>query len=224
MQEEIAQARSQIEDLEEQNRTAQETNESLQADHSKLKTEHEQQSREVETLRSRTNLSQQNWLKERDELIQREAFAREEFETAKQAMQDWEVLAMEERSLRESLSEKVSELEDQLSNQREAYERTSAERDTQSQAVDGLQRALRDIQDGALSDNSLFEQSTNIMQHARKNCGSWLRTPSLNSKPYENSYRLQRKPRPLLSLSCQSPKKSSLARYLSKRKSRRRIF
>jgi len=113
-----------------------------------LKAEHEQQSREVETLRSRTNISQQNWLKERDELIQREAFAREEFETAKQAMQDWEVLAMEERSNRENLSEKVLELEDQLSNQREAYERASAERDTQAQAVDGLQRALRDIQDG----------------------------------------------------------------------------
>jgi hypothetical protein len=90
-------------------------------------------------------------LKERHELIQREAFAREEFETAKQAMQDWEVLAMEERSLRESLSEKVSELEDQLSIQREAYERAAAERDTQSQTVDGLQRALRDIQDGTLN-------------------------------------------------------------------------
>lgn len=73
-------------------------------------------------------------------------------------MQDWEVLAMEERSLRESLSEKVSELEDQLSNQREAYERASAERDTQSQAVDGLQRALRDIQDGWSSD-VLFSSS-----------------------------------------------------------------
>jgi len=69
-------------------------------------------------------------------------------------MQDWEVLAMEERSLRESLSEKVSELEDQLSHQREAYERAAAERDTQSQTVDGLQRALRDIQDGKLHNSS----------------------------------------------------------------------
>lgn len=159
-QEEVAQANSQIEDLEEENRKAHEKNESLQE-------EHEQQSREVETLRSRTNLSQQNWLKERDELIQREAFAREEFETAKQAMQDWEVLAMEERSLRESLSEKVSELEDQLSNQRESYERASAERDTQSQAVDGLQRALRDIQDGAYRQTHLFRREI-LTSHSTK--------------------------------------------------------
>ncbi|TID15705.1 Ubiquitin conjugation factor [Venturia nashicola] len=167
--EEVAQANSHIEDLEEQNRTAQEKNESLQEDHEKLKNEHEQQSREVETLRSRTNLSQQNWLKEREELIQREAFAREEFETAKQAMQDWEVLAMEERSLRESLSEKVSELEDQLSNQRESYERAAAERDTQSQAVDGLQRALRDIQDARKKElRELVENSQSQLESLRK--------------------------------------------------------
>lgn len=141
-----------------------------------MKAEHEQQSREVETLRSRTNLSQQNWLKERDELIQREAFAREEFETAKQAMQDWEVLAMEERSLRESLSEKVSELEDQLSNQRESYERASAERDTQSQAVDGLQRALRDIQDGAYR-YRLTNGRDNLTSHSTKE-----RTPRTRRK------------------------------------------
>ncbi|RDI82311.1 Ubiquitin conjugation factor [Venturia inaequalis] len=167
--EEVAQANSQIEDLEEQNRTAQEANESLREDHEELKREHEQQSREVETLRSRTNLSQQNWLKERDELIRREAFAREEFETAKQAMQDWEVLAMEERSLRENLSEKVSELEDQLSNQRESYERASAERDTQSQAVDGLQRALRDIQDARKKElRELVENSQSQLESLRK--------------------------------------------------------
>jgi CHASE3 domain sensor protein len=63
-------------------------------------------------------------------------------------MQDWEVLAMEERGLRESLSEKVAELEEQMESQREALERTVSERDQNSHAVDGLQRALQDIQDG----------------------------------------------------------------------------
>lgn len=95
-------------------------------------------------------MSQQNWVKERDELIRREAVAREEFETANQAMQDWEVLAMEERSLRENLRDKVTELEDQLANLQESYDRVVSERDSQSQTVDGLQRALRDIQEGKL--------------------------------------------------------------------------
>jgi hypothetical protein len=63
-------------------------------------------------------------------------------------MQDWEVLAMEERSMRENLGEKVSELEEQLSTQKDAYEKAAAERDNQSHTIDGLQRALRDLQDG----------------------------------------------------------------------------
>lgn len=107
-----------------------------------------EQDGEISTLRGRTNLSQQNWAKERDDLLTREAQVREEFEVARQAMQDWEVLAMEERSVREGLSDRLAELEDQLSTQREAYERASAERDTQSLTVDGLQRALQEIQDG----------------------------------------------------------------------------
>lgn len=146
----MEQARSQIEDLEEQNHGLQETNEALAADISRLRKESESQASEIASLRSRANLSQQNWIKERDELIQREAFAREEFENAKQAMQDWEVLAMDERSLRETLGDRVTELEEQLSAQREAYEKAASERDSQSLTVDGLQRALQDIQDGKL--------------------------------------------------------------------------
>jgi chromosome segregation ATPase len=150
LQEKLEQARSQIEDLEEQNHSLQETNEALAADVSRLRKESESQASEIANLRSRANLSQQNWIKERDELIQREAFAREEFENAKQAMQDWEVVAMNERSLRETLGDRVAELEEQLSAQREAYEKAASERDSQSLTVDGLQRALQDIQDGKL--------------------------------------------------------------------------
>jgi chromosome segregation ATPase len=148
IQAELEQRQSRIDELEEQNQGIRQANESLQADLSKITTEREQQAREINDLRSRQGVSQQNWIKERDELISREAYAREEFETAKQAMQDWEVLAMEERALRQNLSDRVAELEEQLSSQQDAYEKTAAERDTLSQTVDGLQRALRDIQDG----------------------------------------------------------------------------
>ena len=110
--------------------------------------EGEQRSKELSSLRNRATLSQQNWSKERDDLIQREAFAREEFEAAKQAMQDWEVLAMEERSIRESIAERGADLEEQVANHREAHERAALERDSQSLTVDGLQRALQEIQDG----------------------------------------------------------------------------
>jgi DNA repair exonuclease SbcCD ATPase subunit len=112
-------------------------------------------------------LSQQNWIKERDELISREAYAREEYEGAKQAMQDWEVLAMEERSMRENLGDKVLELEDQVLTIKDSYEKAAMDRDTQTQTVEGLQRALRDIQDGRICPHSSYGCCTD-MPTARK--------------------------------------------------------
>lgn len=145
--EELSKARAEIEDLQEESKSARESRDELQATISQLEAQRKEHESEIESLRSRTNVSQSNWVKERDELISREAYAREEFENARQAMQDWEVLAMEERSLRESLGERVAEIEEQLNAQREAYERAASERDTQNLTVDSLQRALQDIQD-----------------------------------------------------------------------------
>ncbi|KAL8907898.1 MAG: hypothetical protein Q9207_001135 [Kuettlingeria erythrocarpa] len=145
--EDLAQAKGRIEELEEQCDGLRTENEARTAELSAVVAEGEQRSKELSSLRNRTTLSQQNWAKEREDLVQREAISREEFEAAKQAMQDWEVLAMEERSVRESTAERVAELEDQLSTQREAYEKAASERDSQSLTVDGLQRALQEIQD-----------------------------------------------------------------------------
>lgn len=108
----------------------------------------EQRSKELSSFRNRATLLQQNWSIERDDLIQREAYAKEEFEAAKQAMQDWEILAMEERTIRESIAERVADLEEQVASHREAHEKAASERDSQSLTVDGLQRALQEIQDG----------------------------------------------------------------------------
>lgn len=99
-------------------------------------------------MRERTNLSQQNWLKEKDELLEQESYLQSEFEQAKEAMHNWEVLAMEERSVRESLGEKVIDLEEQLVGLKDAYEKAASERDSQTSTVDGLQRALQEIQSG----------------------------------------------------------------------------
>ena len=96
------------------------------------------------------NLSQQNWVKEREELVEQESYLRTEFEEAKQAMHNWEILAMEERSIRENLADKVADLEDQLSTLKGDYERATSECNTQSVTVDGLQRALQEIQTGTM--------------------------------------------------------------------------
>lgn len=144
---ELAEAKDQIEELEAQNESLKASTKTLEVEVSKLRDESEETSRELSSLRNRHNLSQQNWLGERQDLTQQNKHFKEEAEAAKEAMGDWEVLAMEERSIREGLADRVSELEEQLSTQKEAYERAASERDGQSQAVDGLQRALREIQE-----------------------------------------------------------------------------
>jgi predicted nucleic acid-binding Zn-ribbon protein len=113
-----------------------------------LTQDNEQKSNEIATLRSRSNLSQQNWLKEKEELLEQESYLQSEFEQAKEAMHNWEILAMEERSIRESLGEKVIDLEEQLVALKDTYEKVASERDSQIATVDGLQRALQEIQSG----------------------------------------------------------------------------
>jgi chromosome segregation ATPase len=144
---ELAEAKDQIDELEGQNESLKASTQNMEAKVSKLREESEETSKELSSLRNRHNLSQQNWLREREDLIQQNKNLKDEAEAAKEAMGDWEVLAMEERSIREGLADRVAELEDQLSAQKESYERAASERDSQSQAVDGLQRALQEIQE-----------------------------------------------------------------------------
>lgn len=144
---ELSEAKDQIEELETQNAALKAAADKAEQEVTQLSAQESENSKELSTLRNRSNLSQQNWLREREDLLTQTKHLREEAEAAKEAMGDWEVLAMEERSIREGLADRVAELEDQLSTQRESFERAASERDSQSQAVDGLQRALQEIQE-----------------------------------------------------------------------------
>lgn len=125
--------------------------------------------KELDELRSRTATSQTNWQKEREEMQESESYLREEFEQAKQAMHDWEVLAMEERSIRRDLSDRVTDLEEQLSSVQKDYVRATSERDSQSSTVDGLQRAMQEIQNARKKElRDLVESSQQEMQELRK--------------------------------------------------------
>jgi chromosome segregation ATPase len=167
--EELELARGRIEELEQEQSTTNEDNQRLQSSVANLNSQIESQASEIETLRSRTNLSNTNWAKERDDLISREAYVREEYEVARQAMQDWEILATEERSRREGADERAQELEEQLNAQKEAFERVRSEADTQGSTVDGLQRALRDVQEERKRElRELVEQSQSQLEDLRK--------------------------------------------------------
>lgn len=102
-------------------------------------------------------------------MVSKEAYIREEYEVARQAMQDWEILATEERARREALEERIGDLEDQLAGQQEAYERTRGEAETQNSTVDGLQRALQEVQTERKKElRELVEQSQSQLEELRR--------------------------------------------------------
>ncbi|KAH8772123.1 hypothetical protein BGZ57DRAFT_895732 [Hyaloscypha finlandica] len=144
---ELQEAKEQIDELESQNETLQQRVKGLEGDVKQLEEESRESSKELSSLRNRHNLSQQNWVHEREDLIQQTRQLKEEAEAAKEAMGDWEVLAMEERSMREGAMEKMRDLEEQFSAQKEAYDAAVSERDSQAQALEGLQRALQEVQE-----------------------------------------------------------------------------
>ena len=155
--------------MEDENASLKAELESKSTEVARLSDESAQKSKEITTLRDRTNLSQQNWLKEKEELMQQEAYLQSEFDQAKEAMHNWEVLAMEERSIRENLGEKVVDLEEQLSSLRDAYDKSSSERDSQQSTIDGLQRALQEIQSARKQElRELVESSDAQLEELRR--------------------------------------------------------
>ncbi|CCF43087.1 hypothetical protein CH063_12892 [Colletotrichum higginsianum] len=166
---ELEEAKERIEELESQNEELQNGAQASEDELTKLREELQDTSREAASLRSRSNLSQQNWVKEREELTRLVANLKEEVETTTNAMGEWEVIAMEERSVKESLVEKVSELEEQIANLRDGYESATSERDHQSQVIDSLQKALREIQDARKKElREMVETSEEQLQAMKK--------------------------------------------------------
>ncbi|KAI8293316.1 GRIP domain-containing protein [Colletotrichum sp. SAR11_240] len=166
---ELEEAKERIEELEAQNEELQNGSRASEDELAKLKEELQDTSREANSLRSRSNLSQQNWVKEREELTRVVASLKEEVETTTNAMGEWEVIAMEERSVKESLVEKVAELEEQIHSLREGYESAASERDHQSQVIDNLQKALREIQEARKKElREMVETSEEQLQALKK--------------------------------------------------------
>ena len=79
---------------------------------------------------------------------------------------------MNERSIRENLSEKEAELKDQIDSLREAYEKAARDRDTNSEAVEGLQKALHEVQNCKCTRITACRSANSLSQYARPNCGA----------------------------------------------------
>lgn len=165
---ELEEAKERIEELEAENEALQGSAASTGGDVAKLQQELQDATREVTTLRSRNNLSAQNWQKERDELARTMSHLKEELETTSNAMGEWEVIAMEERSLKESLQDKASDYEDNLSTLQAAYNTAVEERNANTTLVDNLQNALREIQEARRKELREMVETTEMQLQAQK--------------------------------------------------------
>ncbi|KAK2854384.1 hypothetical protein FQN49_005145 [Arthroderma sp. PD_2] len=167
--EELVQKKAVIEEYEQENAALKSELDGKSANLSSLESEREQQAKELSSLRNRINLTQQNWVKEKEELMGQESELRTEFEEAKQAMHSWEIIAMEERSIRESLGEKVIDLDEQLSTLRVDYDKVTSDYNSRGVAVEGLQKALREIQTARKQELRELVESTNAqVEEVRK--------------------------------------------------------
>jgi len=109
-----------------------------------------------------------NWHKEKEELTRTVQHLKDEVAQTSNAMGEWEVLAMEERSIKESLADKVSELEEQVATLRQGYEGAAAERQSQATLVDNLQNALREIQEARKRELREMVETTESQLQAQK--------------------------------------------------------
>lgn len=166
---ELEEAKERIEELEAENDDLRGSAETSGEGVAKLREELQDAQRELSSLRSRNNLSATNWQKERDDLTRTLQHLKEELETTSNAMGEWEVIAMEERSVKESLGDKVSELEEQVVVLRQGYESAAQERDSQTTLVDNLQNALREIQDARKRElREMVETTEQQLQYQKK--------------------------------------------------------
>ncbi|KHN97756.1 golgi matrix protein [Metarhizium album ARSEF 1941] len=165
---ELEEARERIEELEAQNEQLQGSAHSTGEDVEKLREELQDANRELTTLRSRSNLSTHNWHKEKEELTRAVQHLKEEMEATANAMGEWEVLAMEERSIKENLADRVGDLEEQIRTLRQNYEAAAADRDSQATLVDNLQNALREIQDARKKELRDMVETTESQLQAQK--------------------------------------------------------
>ena len=167
--EQLEEAKSRIQKLESSNEQLEQEKKTVTQEAASLREDLDDAERELSSLRSRSNLSQSNWQRERDDLVRLHVQLKEELTSATGAMGEWEVIAMEERARRESLGDKVTELEEQASTLREVLEKTTNERDTHAMAVESLQRALQEIQDARkLELREMVESSEKQMAAMRR--------------------------------------------------------
>lgn len=121
IQAELEYTKQMLEVAETQKRELNDVIDSLEKQVASNAAEFDAKNKKITDLQSQLYTSQQGWITERENLQQK-------YEYARQNMRDWEVVAMEERAVRESLGERVAELEEQANSKEDMIQRVESDK------------------------------------------------------------------------------------------------
>ncbi|KAK9456987.1 hypothetical protein V1511DRAFT_456316 [Dipodascopsis uninucleata] len=144
--EEIARQKTTIEYLEQKVKSLTETITQLQHEVITASDESDRLSKELASLRQTSMAAQDSWQRERSNLISKEQAFASKLQDAQRSAEDWEVIANEEKTMRLTVSERVSELEEQLHGQKAMYEGVMKENSDYQESVRNLHNAISVMQ------------------------------------------------------------------------------
>ncbi|KAK9464636.1 hypothetical protein V1512DRAFT_212807 [Lipomyces arxii] len=140
--EEITRQKTSIEYLEQKCRNLTDTVTSLQQEVITASDESDKLSKELASLRQSSMASQDSWQRERSALLAKEKELQSKLSDAERSLDDWNVIANEEKTMRVTMSERVAELEEQVTSQRVLYDGLMHENTENGNLVRNLQHAI----------------------------------------------------------------------------------
>ncbi|KAI6248100.1 GRIP domain-containing protein [Erysiphe necator] len=144
---ELAEAKTQIEDLEAQRDSYNERVIELEVELKSLDHERQVSLDEIISLQNKLNISQSSLSLLQEDLANQTRQLKDEVIAANEATNAWQMLAKEERSIREGLEDRIKYLEEQISSDREALDLAVLQRDTYLENLEALRKNIIDIQE-----------------------------------------------------------------------------
>ncbi|TQS34693.1 hypothetical protein Golomagni_04913 [Golovinomyces magnicellulatus] len=144
---ELAEARTQIEELELARKIQEQRYRELEERIEISDSAYQEAQREISSLTEQYNSSQQELSHHLDDLSTQLIQLRSEADASKEATASWEMLAMEERSRREGLTQRIKDADDQASSYRQSLESAIRESDHHLETIENLRRNIDVAQD-----------------------------------------------------------------------------
>ncbi|RKF79437.1 GRIP domain-containing protein [Golovinomyces cichoracearum] len=185
---ELAEARTQIEELE----LARETQEQRQRELEKRieisDSAYQEARREISCLTEQYNSSQQELSHHLDDLSTQLIQLRSEADASKEATASWEMLAMEERSRREGLTQRIKDADEQVLSYRQSLESAIRESDHYLETIENLRRSIDVAQD---TQKRELQETTESYERQIEDLKKLIHEANSRISEYESSHNVQ---------------------------------